>query len=349
MQESVAELKLTEFSQGSGCGCKLSPADLEAILAGDESPVYADLLVGNETRDDAAVLKIENGSALISTTDFFTPIVNDPFDFGAVAAANALSDVYAMGGDPALAIGILGWPIGKLPADAAAQVMQGARETCKQAGIPLAGGHSIDNPQPFFGLAVNGFAAVSSIRKNSTAKEGDLLFLTKPLGIGMYATAHKRGLLNEEQYAEFVSVMRTLNSAGSKFGKVKGVNAMTDITGFGLLGHLIEMTTGSGVSAELELKQVQKLSIADDLMNKFVYPDNTTRNWKSYSAKVDGITGLEFILLSDPQTSGGLLVSVSPRMVAKYMDVAKSNGVEDRFLKPVGLIIPKGEKEVYVK
>lgn len=343
MSESI---KLTSFSTGSGCGCKLGPADLEEILGNVAGRGYPSLLVGNDTRDDAAVLKIEGDQALISTTDFFTPIVDDAFDFGAISAANALSDVYAMGGKPLMALGVLGWPSGKLPNTIAAELLQGARSICDEAGIPLAGGHSIDNPQPFFGLSVNGIAKPSHIKQNSSAKPGDTLFLTKPLGIGMYATALKRGLLSEEQYREMTQVMKSLNSVGEKLGTLKGVNAMTDVTGFGLAGHLLEMTAGSGVSAEITLSALPLLTNAQAFMNQFIYPDNTTRNWKAYSERVSGINDLSFLLVSDPQTSGGLLVSVSEDGIDAYREIIASSGLK-LGLQAVGRMIERKEKEIY--
>ncbi len=349
MREVVEEIRLTDFSKGSGCGCKISPAELENILGERKAENFPGLLVGNESRDDAAVIRMENGSCLISTTDFFTPIVNDPYDFGAIAATNAISDIYAMGGTPLMALGILGWPIQTIPVSHARRVMQGAKDVCKAAGIPLAGGHSIDSPAPFFGLSVNGTVAEGSIKRNGSSKEGDLLFLTKPLGLGMYATAHKRCMLDAEAYKEMVSWMMKLNTLGAEISGLKGIHAITDVTGFGLLGHLIEMTEASGLTAEIELSGLPLLSKTRDLMNGFVYPDNTTRNWKAYAEKVSGVEGLEFILLSDPQTSGGLLVSVDPKYVSRYIEVAKKAGLEDRFLKPVGVMLGKKDKEVFVR
>lgn len=345
----IAEIKLTEFSKGSGCGCKISPSELESILNNITQESIPGLLVGNDERDDAAVLKLDNGNCLISTTDFFTPIVNDAYDFGAIAATNAISDVYAMGGKPVLALGILGWPVNSLPAEMAAKVMKGAKDVCRAAGIPLAGGHSIDSPAPFFGLSVNGLVSEKDLHRNADAKEGDLLFLTKPLGLGMYATAHKRGLLSEEDYREMTGWMKKLNSLGDEVSSLKGVNAITDITGFGLLGHLIEMTTASKVSAEIELNAVPFLTRAKEFLSSFIYPDGTTRNWKSYSEKVKGVEGLEFIPLSDPQTSGGLLISVEPKYMSKYVDVARAHGIREDMLKPVGVVTAKRDHEVNVR
>ncbi len=235
-------VKLTQYSHGAGCGCKISPKVLDEILKTSVAfPDNDKLLVGNHSRDDAAVYDLGNGTAIISTTDFFMPIVDDPFEFGRIAAANSISDVYAMGGKPLMAIAVLGWPVNKLPADVAQKVVEGGRSICLEAGIPLAGGHSIDSPEPIFGLAVTGILPIESLKQNNTAKEGDLLFLTKPLGVGILSTAQKRGLLNEELLAVIVKQMTTLNKTGEELGKIKGVHAMTDVTGFGFLGHLIEM------------------------------------------------------------------------------------------------------------
>jgi selenide, water dikinase len=348
MKEDLQEIKLTEFSKGSGCGCKIAPAELEAILGSQQKLSFPGLLVGNETRDDAAVFRLEDGTCIISTTDFFTPIVNDAYDFGAIAATNAISDVYAMGGEPLMALGILGWPVNTLPAEVAAMVMQGAKDKCIEAGIPLAGGHSIDSTQPFFGLSVNGIVPEHIIKKNGAGEEGDLLFLTKPLGLGIYATAHKRGLLSEDDYQLMAGQMKQLNKAGSVFARTKGVHALTDVTGFGLLGHLIEMTEASGLSAEIERSSLPLLPRVNGFMNAFVYPDNTTRNWKAYSHKVSGVEDLSFIILSDPQTSGGLLVSVAPRYLAKYVEAARNAGIAEELLKPIGLLTAKKDKEIRV-
>src|ERR1700712_1325861 len=235
------EIKLTRYSHGAGCGCKISPAILDEILRSTQSfPVDPRLLVGNEKRDDAAVLDLGNGTALISTTDFFMPIVDDAYDFGRIASANAISDVYAMGGKPVLAIAILGWPIDKLPPEVAQKVLEGSRAICAEAGITLAGGHSIDCPEPVFGLAVNGMVNITDLKQNSTATAGCRLYLTKALGVGILSTAQKKGILEPEDAAIALKSMTTLNKAGERFGAMEGVKALTDVTGFGLLGHLSE-------------------------------------------------------------------------------------------------------------
>jgi selenide,water dikinase len=306
-------IKLTHFSHGSGCGCKVAPAVLEEILkAGPVAEAYAfnALLVGNDTRDDAAVYDLGNGTALVSTVDFFTPIVNDAFTYGQIAAANALSDVYAMGGKPILAIAVLGFPTEKLPAEVAQKIIAGGKDICNRAGIPLAGGHTIDSPEPFFGLAVNGLADIKHLKRNTGAKPGDVLFITKPLGTGVLATALKRDILKEEEIAHAVEYMRTLNHLGEELAKMSYVHALTDVTGFGLLGHLIEMCEGSGVSAEIIYAQVPLMERVKELCAKFIYADNTMRNWKAYESKVNGIGSESLLTLCDPQTSGGLLISV---------------------------------------
>ncbi len=345
----MEDIKLTQYSHGAGCGCKIAPSVLDKILHNTKPfQEFKNLLVGNDTKDDAAVMDIGNGQAIISTTDFFMPIVDDAFDFGRIASANAISDIYAMGGKPLMAVAILGWPVEKIPAELAAKVLEGSREICKQAGIPLAGGHSIDSPEPIFGLAVTGIMPISQLKKNSTAQEGDLLFLTKPIGTGIMGTALKRGLLKEEDYPNWVDTMCRLNTLGEKLGKMEGVNALTDVTGFGLVGHLIEMAEGSGLSAEISNSLVPLLNGIEKYTAQFCFPDNTTRNLNSYKDKVAEMDGLEFITLCDPQTSGGLLVSVAPNAVSKYIDLIKSEGYSDIYFKPIGKMVLKQEKVVTI-
>ena len=253
-------VKLTAYSHGAGCGCKISPAVLDAILPeGAGAFKDARLLVGNQMRDDAAVWQIDQQQSLIATTDFFMPIVDDPFDFGRVAAANAISDVYAMGGNPVLALAILGWPVKLLPIELAGKVLEGARAICAEAGISLAGGHSIDTPEPIFGLAVNGLVATKNLKKNATALPGCHLYLTKPLGVGIISTAQKKDIATKQHTAAALDSMITLNQAGALFGKLDYVTAMTDVTGFGLLGHLKEMCQGSGVNGVVEFNKVPLL------------------------------------------------------------------------------------------
>lgn len=304
-------VKLTEFSKSAGCGCKIAPAVLEEILKTNSAePVFSQLLVGNETRDDAAIFQLNEEDCIISTNDFFMPIVDDAFDFGQIAAANAISDVYAMGGVPIMALGILGWPVESIPLSEAKRVMEGAKSICLSAGIPLAGGHSIDSKEPFFGLAVTGQIKKSYIKKNTGSKPGDYLYLSKKLGSGILASAFKRGQLKEEEYQELLNTMTDLNKSGSYLSQFPYVHAMTDVTGFGLLGHLLEMLQDTH-SAEINYAALPKLKGVEDYMSKFIYPDNTTRNYNAVKEKVEGLNGIEFLLLCDPQTSGGLLVSVS--------------------------------------
>jgi selenide, water dikinase len=341
-------IKLSKYSHSSGCGCKIAPAVLDKILKNNTSELnFPGLLVGNISKDDAAVFDLGDDRALISTTDFFMPIVDDPFDFGRIAAANAISDVYAMGGKPLLAVAILGWPVDKLPAELAQKIIEGGRSICKEAGIPLAGGHSIDSPEPIFGLSVNGLVNVNQVKKNNTAKEGDVLFLTKPLGTGIMATAMKRGLLKEGDYDIFLNNMVGLNKIGEELGKIREVNALTDVTGFGLLGHLIEICEGSRLSAEIDYKKVPLLKGVEHYANQFCFPDNTYRNWNSFESKVEGINGTSFITLCDPQTSGGLLISIAQEGLGKLEKLFKEYNLSEYF-QPIGMIIRKEEKVVRV-
>ena len=345
-------IKLTHYSHGAGCGCKIAPKVLDEILKTSFSAAADNkLLVGNESKDDAAVYDLGNGTALISTTDFFMPIVDNAFDFGQIAAANSISDVYAMGGRPLMAIAILGWPVEKLPVELAQQVIDGGRSICREAGIPLAGGHSIDSPEPIFGLAVTGIVPVGNLKKNNTGEEGDLLFLTKPLGVGVLSTAQKRGLLKEEYLAAMTTQMTALNKIGEELGKIDGVNSMTDVTGFGLLGHLIEMAEGSGLSAELNYNRVPVVDGAREYISQRVFPDATTRNWSSYSEKVKfekGVNVMEaFTLLPDPQTNGGLLFSVTADAAPLVTTLLKDNGLESA-TTPIGRLIAQSEKTIYV-
>jgi selenide, water dikinase len=354
---STNDFLLTQYSHGAGCGCKIAPKVLDEILKSSiTAPDNKKLLVGNHTKDDAAVYDMDNGMALISTTDFFMPIVDDAFDFGRIAAANSISDVYAMGGKPLMAVAILGWPVEKLPVELAQKVIEGGRTVCAEAGIPLAGGHSIDSPEPIFGLAVTGIVPIENLKKNNTAQEGDLLFLTKPLGVGILSTAQKRGLLKLEHLPQMIEQMSALNKIGEELGRIKGVSAMTDVTGFGLLGHLIEMAEGSGLSAEIYYSQIPVSEGVSDYISQRVFPDATTRNWSSYSDKVKfekaraddptarSLNVMEaFTLLPDPQTNGGLLVSVKEAAVD---DVKKLLGND---IMAIGKMCASNEKVILVK
>jgi selenide,water dikinase len=348
----MQEILLTQYSHGAGCGCKIAPQLLEQILHSNTArPDNQNLIVGNHSSDDAAVYNLGNGTALISTTDFFMPIVDDAFSFGRIAAANAISDVYAMGGNPILAIAILGWPINTIPAGIAQRVIEGARHTCQEAGITLAGGHSIDSPEPIFGLAVNGLVPINHIKQNNTAQAGDLLLLTKPIGVGILTTAEKKGLLRDEHRSLAAAQMMQLNKVGAALGAVNGVTAMTDVTGFGLLGHLCEMAGGSALTARISLAQIPFITPGLDfyLAQKAV-PGGTGRNWGSYGHKVKmGVADEQraISLLSDPQTSGGLLVSVRPDAVNEVQEIFQSHALE-KFIQPIGQLLPQAEYVIEV-
>ena len=340
------DIKLTRFSHGSGCGCKVAPSVLEEILKTDTPATNnAAMLVGNETKDDAAVYDMGNGIGLISTTDFFMPIVDDAFDYGRIAAANALSDVYAMGGKPFLAIAILGWPVEKLPPALAQKVIAGAKEICSQAGLSLAGGHTIDSPEPFFGLSVNGTVPVTNIKRNATAHVGDLLYLTKPLGTGVLTTALKRSLITDTEMVPCILSMAQLNSIGAELGALNNIHALTDVTGFGLIGHLLEMCEGSALSEEILYSSIPLMDQVRELTARFIYADNTMRNWKSYEAQVDGISGESLLTLCDPQTSGGLLIAVSPAGEEELISLLKINNI---LIAKIGIVTTKKSKAIYI-
>ncbi len=322
------KIKLTQYSHGAGCGCKISPKDLTKILQHkSESFIDKNLLVGNATNDDAAVYDLGNGTAIISTTDFFLPIVDDPFAFGKIAATNAISDIYAMGGKPLMAIAILGWPINKIDAEVAAEVMEGGRAVCKAAGIPLAGGHSIDNPEPIFGLAVTGIIEIKKLKRNDTAQAGCSLYLTKPLGVGALATAQKNGLLKEEHQHIAPNSMMILNNLGIELAEMEGVKALTDVTGFGLLGHLLEMCEGSGLSAVVDYKKVPVFDIALDYIKQGCIPGGTNRNWASFGDKIKLQVDEQKYILCDPQTSGGLLIAVENSVIPELEALLKSRNL----------------------
>jgi selenide,water dikinase len=345
----MEQIKLTQYSHGAGCGCKISPQVLDVILKGNIAmPDNDKLIVGNHSKDDAAVLDMGNGTALISTTDFFMPIVDDPFNFGRIASANAISDVYAMGGKPILAIAILGWPINKLSPEVAQKVIDGSRSICKEAGISLAGGHSIDSPEPIFGLAVNGIVPIENIKQNNKAQNEDILFLTKPLGVGILTTAEKKAILKDEHKDLAANQMMQLNKVGEELGKLVSVNAMTDVTGFGLLGHLTEMAEGSGLSAVIDFENIPLIteSIFEYITQGSV-PGGTNRNRDSYGHKIGEMSEDKWAILADPQTSGGLLISVSKNKTEEVINVLKSNGLE-KFITPIGFLKTQGDKVVEV-
>lgn len=341
------EIKLTQFSHGAGCGCKISPQVLDVILKNNDTKIpFPGLLVGNDSRDDAAVIDLGNGKAMISTTDFFTPIVDDAYEFGRIAATNAISDIYAMGGTPSLAIAILGWPIDKLSPEIAAKVIAGGRSVCADAGIPLAGGHSIDSLEPIFGLAVNGLVDILNLKKNNTAKEGDLIFLTKPLGLGIISTASKKEIVKENDLAISISTMTTLNKIGAELGKINGVNALTDVTGFGLFGHLIEMAEGSNLSVELNFASVPIISGIDFYLDQHCVPAGTYRNWNGYGHKISECGARELHLGCDPQTSGGLLISISENSLGELNLLAEKFNLQEILKNPIGKMIGREEKVI---
>ena len=322
-------VRLTQYSRGAGCGCKIAPGMLEKILSlGGTAEPGPQLLVGNNSRDDAAVFDLGNGRAIISTTDFFMPIVDDPFEFGQIASVNAISDIYAMGGEPLMAVAVLGWPLDKLPAEVAARVLEGGRAACARAGIPLAGGHSIDSPEPMFGLAVTGQVSIENLKRNDRAVPGCKLFLTKPLGVGLVATAQKRGVSDQADFKWAVKQMTTLNNLGTSLGSLTGVKAMTDVSGFGLLGHLTEMCEGSGVSATLDSMRVPRLENIDRYIDDGCTSGGTDRNFDSYGQKISALTKRQKALLCDPQTSGGLLVAVAPDGLTAFEEASAGLGLE---------------------
>ncbi len=320
---------------------------LGTILHSELEKFYdPNLLVGNETADDAAVYDLGNGTAIISTTDFFMPIVDDPFDFGRIAATNAISDIFAMGGKPIMGIAILGFPTNVLPAEVAQKIVDGGRFACHQAGIALAGGHSIDSPEPIFGLAVTGVIDTEKVKRNASAKSGCRLYMTKPLGIGILTTAEKKGKLKPEHQGLATAAMCQMNSIGSQFSQVDGVTAMTDVTGFGLLGHLIEICEGSNLSAVVFADKIKTLDGVKDYIAQGCVPGGTGRNFDSYGHKVGALTEEQKAILCDPQTSGGLLVAVEPNSVQTVIEIAKDAGID---LYEVGELKPKSESDVVVE
>jgi selenide,water dikinase len=323
------EIKLTKYSRSSGCGCKISPSVLNEILKNKNEEFYfSNLLVGNGENDDAAVIDFDAENAIISTADFFTPIVDDAFDFGMISSCNAINDIYAMGGEPIMAIAILGWPVDKLKPELASEVIQGAKKICRQAGIPLAGGHSIDSQEPIFGLAVTGKVKKNHIKKNNTIRDGDILYLTKPIGIGILSAALKRELLTAEEYAEFIDYTTSLNKIGLLLAEKTFVNALTDVTGFGLIGHIHEMIKPGSFKALLNKDAIPVLQSAKAYGSKFIYPDSTTRNYNSYVNSVEGLKDLDLFYFCDPQTAGGLLISVSAEFENEAEQVFKKENQE---------------------
>lgn len=344
-------IRLTQYAKATGCSCKLAPSALKELLDdGERKNAFANLLVGNDLSDDAAVWQLNEEQSLIATVDFFTPIVDEAFDYGRIAAANALSDVYAMGGKPLMALAILGWPE-SIPLSLAAEVMQGAKKVCAEAGIPLAGGHSIISSEPVFGLSVNGIITTAHLKRNSTAQAGDLLYLTKPIGSGILATARKRAQLAEEDYPQLLATLTKLNSIGALLGAMNAVTSMTDITGFGLGGHLIEMASGAGLTARIDWKKAPLLESSKKYAAQGISPDSTFRNWNSINAdtKIDASVDMmeAFRFLPDPQTNGGLLFSVRPDARQEAEEILRSEGYGDH-TEPIGTMTAYNEHSLVV-
>ncbi|ARS36671.1 selenide, water dikinase SelD [Pontibacter actiniarum] len=344
---STENIRLTQYSHGAGCGCKISPKVLDAILHSDISyPEEKNLLVGNSSRDDAAVYDIGNGRAVISTTDFFMPIVDDAYDFGRIASANAISDVYAMGGTPMMAIAVLGWPIDKLAPEVAKRVIEGSRSICHEAGIPLAGGHSIDSPEPIFGLAVTGMVDIKNLKQNNTATAGCELYLTKPLGVGILSTSQKKAILKPEHEQLAPQQMMQLNKIGAELGQLPQVKAMTDVTGFGLMGHLSEMCEGSNLTAEIYFDKVPVIPEALEYLAQKAIPGGTLRNFDSYGHKLADLTPDQKHLLCDPQTSGGLLVAVDPVGRDEVLEIFRKYNLQ---LEPLGVLKERQGEEKLIR
>lgn len=339
---SADKVRLSSMAHGGGCGCKLSPGVLSALLA-DMPKVqpYKQLLVGTETGDDAAVWQIDERTCLISTTDFFTPMVDEPRDFGRIAATNAISDVYAMGGKPIFALAILGMPLGKIAPEQVREILEGGREVCAAAGIPVAGGHSIDTPEPIYGLAVNGLCAPSELRRNCDAKVGDAVILTKPVGVGIYSAAFKKDALSATDYADMIATMTRLNRIGAELAKNPDVHAMTDVTGFGVLGHGLEMARGSGLKLILKSDALPLLPRAGDLAQEGFLTGASGRNWESYGHEVAVPSAYPLWqrhVLTDPQTSGGLLIACAATHAESILRSIQTDGYVEASI--IGELIP---------
>jgi len=326
-------IKLTQFSHGGGCGCKIAPAVLSELLA-HAAPgiVPPELLVGTETADDAAVYRLNERQAIVATTDFFTPIVDDPYDFGRIAATNALSDVYAMGARPIMALAVVGMPLDKLPREVIGRILEGGASVCRDAGIPLAGGHSIDVLEPIYGLVGLGVVDPAQVKTNAAARAGDVLILTKPLGIGILSAGLKKGLLSDADYAEMVRWTTTLNRVGMRLASLDGVHAVTDVTGFGLAGHLLEICRGSKLGAHVDFAALPVIEAAMKLVRDGVSTGASTRNWASYGAAVE-MSGeapeWQRKLITDPQTSGGLLIACAPDTVDAVLEAVRAEQGDD--------------------
>jgi selenide, water dikinase len=328
----LSNIRLTSLSHGGGCGCKLAPAVLDQLIAktagSAAGAVLPQLLVGIETSDDAAVFQINETQAIVATTDFFMPIVDDPFDFGAIAATNAISDVYAMGGSPLFALAIVAMPIDKVPLEMIRRILQGGESVCQRAGIPVAGGHSVDSVEPIYGLVAIGLVDPHDVKRNAGAKPGDTIVLGKALGVGVYGAALKKEQITDSQYREMIASTTQLNTPGRRLARMSGVHALTDVTGFGLLGHLMEVCKGSGVHATLNWDSVPLLTAARELAGSGHVTGGSSRNWRSYGSLVDmeHSDEVERALLTDPQTSGGLLVACAPESADEVLQLFRSEG-----------------------
>jgi selenide,water dikinase len=343
------QVRLTQFSHGGGCGCKIAPGVLEQILAkGAPGILPRELLVGIETSDDAAVYQINERQAIVATTDFFMPIVDDPFDFGAIAATNAISDVYAMGGQPLFALALVGMPVSQIPLEVIRRILEGGESVCARAGIPIAGGHTIDSVEPIYGLVAIGLVDPRNLKRNAGAQPGDKLVLGKPIGVGIHSAALKKGRLDEAGYKAMIAATTKLNTPGTRLGQLADVHALTDVTGFGLLGHLLEIAKGSGAAARLDWKAIPLLPGVLELAREGIATGASGRNWTGYSSKVKlgaGLGDAERAVLTDPQTSGGLLVACAPSAVDQVLGIFRTEGF-DRAAE-VGEIV-SGPAEVMV-
>ena len=326
------DIRLTQFSHGGGCGCKIAPAILHEILARTPPAAgFADLLVGTESSDDAAVYRLNDEQAVIATTDFFMPIVDDPCDFGRIAATNALSDIYAMGGRPIFALALVGMPIDKLPVTTIQQILAGGEAVCRAAGIPIAGGHSIDAPEPIYGLVGIGLVHPGHVKRNDCARAGDVLILGKPIGVGVLSAALKKRELSAQGYEQMLAATTRLNTVGARLGEMAAVHAMTDVTGFGLLGHLLEICRGSRLGAMLDYAGIPVLSVAQELAQAGYSTGAAERNWASYGGEVElpaPLAEWQRKLLCDPQTSGGLLVACAPEAADQVLQAFQAEGFE---------------------
>jgi selenide,water dikinase len=329
-QANEETVRLTSLSHGGGCGCKLAPAVLEQIIAKSAGSrlVPRELLVGFETSDDAAVYQINESQAIVATTDFFMPIVDDPFDFGAIAATNAISDVYAMGGRPLFALALVAMPIGKLPVDTIRKILDGGESVCRRAGIPIAGGHSVDSVEPIYGLVAIGLVDPAFVKRNAGARPGDKIILGKALGVGVYGAAFKKEQISSAQYRELIASTTQLNTPGLKLAGLPGVHGLTDVTGFGLLGHLLEICRGSGVCASVRWSAIPLFGDAREMAAAGHVTGGSARNWQGYGHQVDltSYGPVEQAILTDPQTSGGLLVTCAPESVDEVLGCFRAEG-----------------------